>query len=319
MAPGPMSTATLVYRTHGLGTTAEIALSDAGRLVEAAELLHEELERIDRLASRFRDDSELSALHRQRGRPVEVSPELFAVIRAALDMAAATDGALDPTVGEAMCRLGYDRDFSLLAGGSEAEPPGSGPVPGWRRVELDSERCTVEVPAGTRLDLGATAKAWAADRAADRAAHRFGCGALVSLGGDVAVTGQTGTGFPVALVDRCGEAPADEVETIAVRSGGVATSGTTKRRWRCGGRLVHHIVDPATGLPAVTPWRTVSVVAASCVSANAAATAALVKGSTAPAWLRRLGLPSRLVANDGRVSYTGSWPQEATLGRRRAR
>jgi thiamine biosynthesis lipoprotein ApbE len=306
MVRGPSD---LVYRTRGLGTTAEIALTDPGRLVEGAGLLHEEIERIDRVASRFRDDSEIAALHRHHDAEVEVSPELFEVLRVALAVAEATDGAVDPTVGAAVNRLGYDRDFSSVTEVRSGDLPAARPVPGWRSVRLDPERRTASVPVGVRLDLGAAAKAWAADRAADRASRALRCGALVSLGGDVAVAGDVGDGFAVAVLDRCDDETGIDAETIALRSGGVATSGTTKRRWRCGGHEVHHIVDPATGLPAASPWRTVSVVAASCVGANAAATAAVVKGAAGPDWLARLGVPARLVAHDGTVTYTPSWPR----------
>ena len=97
-------------------------------------------------------------------------------------------------------------------------------------------------------------------------------------------------------------------ETIAIRSGGVATSSTTVRRWRRGGIELHHIIDPATGLPAIGPWRTVSVVAGNCVDANIAATAAIVRGVTATAWLESAGLPARLVDRSGDVRRVGGWP-----------
>jgi thiamine biosynthesis lipoprotein ApbE len=301
----------LVYRTRGLGTSAEVAVTDGRKLVEAAALLHDELDTIDRLASRFRDDSEISALHHRRGRRAVVSPELFEILSAALAVAKATDGAVDPTVGGAMCRLGYDRDFAALGRGDPGELPEPAAVPGWECVELDAERSSVFVPEEVRLDLGTVAKAWAADRAAEKAAGRLGCGVLVSLGGDVAVSGPVcDGGFAVAVTDRCDAEPADKGETVAMSSGGLATSGTTKRRWLRGERMVHHIVDPATGLPAVTVWRTASVIASSCLGANAAATAAVVKGAGAAEWLAGLGLPARLVAHDGDVTVTADWPRQ---------
>jgi thiamine biosynthesis lipoprotein len=110
-------------------------------------------------------------------------------------------------------------------------------------------------------------------------------------------------------------------QTVAIRSGGLATSSTTVRRWRreTRGRLpwtretatMHHILDPRTGAPARTPWRTASVAAASCAEANIASTAALVRGEAAPSWLARLGLPARLVARDGATLRVGAWPVPA--------
>ena len=91
-------------------------------------------------------------------------------------------------------------------------------------------------------------------------------------------------------------------------TGALATSSTTLRRWRRGPETIHHILDPATGAPAAAPWRTVSVAAATCVDANTASTAAIVRGSGAEAWLERLGLPARLCRHDGSTVRTAGWP-----------
>jgi FAD:protein FMN transferase len=72
--------------------------------------------------------------------------------------------------------------------------------------------------------------------------------------------------------------------------------------------MMHHIVDPRTGMPTSGPWRTVTVAAASCAEANAAATAAIVAGADAPAWLGDHALPARLIGHDGQIIRTGGWP-----------
>ncbi|HEY1734012.1 MAG TPA: FAD:protein FMN transferase [Acidimicrobiales bacterium] len=126
---------------------------------------------MDRAASRFRSDSELSRVHRAGGNPVVVSDGLLEAVRVALGAATATDGAVDPTVGPALCRLGYDRDFADVVGGRRGALPEPHPVPGWRAVEIDETRGTVRLPPGVELDLGATAKALASDRVADRVAR----------------------------------------------------------------------------------------------------------------------------------------------------
>ena len=171
------------------------------------------------------------------------------------------------------------------------------------------------MPAGIQLDLGATAKAFAADKAAAEIAARLGCGVLVSLGGDVAVAGPPPPGgWVVRVQDRPGR-PEDEVtgptSTVAIAAGGLATSSTSARRWVRGDRVLHHVLNPRTGLPAASPWRTVSVTAATCVDANTASTASIVRGSAAPGWLRRLGLPARLVGEDGSVVTVAGWPASA--------
>jgi FAD:protein FMN transferase len=292
-----------------LGTSVRLLTTDPARLGDAVEVVAGQLDELDLAASRFRADSEVSVL--ASGRPARVSPLLLSVLLAALRAARLTDGAVDPTVGGSLAALGYDRDFA----GVPADDPGARLLvrraPGWRSVRVDPATRTVRVPAGTVLDLGATAKAVAADRAAADAAAAAGCGVLVSLGGDLATAGPAPEGGWLVGVgdDHRAAAPGDPVVTI--RSGALATSSVTQRAWRRGCRAVHHIVDPRTGdLPAPV-WRTVSVAARTCVDANAAATAAIVRGDGADAWLDGAGLPARLVGHDGRVVTVGGWRSHA--------
>ena len=184
------------------------------------------------------------------------------------------------------------------------------PIAGWRSVVVDAQRSIVTLPAGTRLDLGATAKAWAVDRICDAIWRQLGCGALVSLGGDLAVRGAPEGGFDVGIADICGD-PAAPV-AVAISTGGLATSGIGNRHWLLGGTPVHHLVDPSTGLPADTHWKTVSVAAGSCLDANTASTAAMVKGRGAADWLEELGLPARLVRPDDSVVTVAGWPTDPT-------
>jgi len=296
-----------LFRTRALGTIAELVVSDGSALVAASELLELELERIDRVASRFRNDSELSRLNGAAGTAAEVSADLLEAIEVALAMAAATGGLADPTVGVAMSRLGYDRDFSLVLPGVDGHLPIAQPAPGWRSVSVDPQRRVVTIPEHTALDLGATAKALSADRAATDIFRRLGCGALVSLGGDVATAGPAPAGgFVIGIADTCTSPTASEA--VSISSGGLASSGIGVRQWQLGEHRVHHILDPATCLPAAPCWRTVTTTAATCVQANAASTAAIVLGERAVDWLEGLGLPGRLVRIDGEVVYTAGWP-----------
>ena len=160
-----------------------------------------------------------------------------------------------------------------------------------------------------RLDLGATAKALCADRAAQRASIVSDRGVLVSLGGDIAVAGQApDDGWAVRVTDRADLDPASGPgQTIAIREGGLATSGVAARRW-AEGQVRHHLIDPRTARPAIEIWRTVSVAAANCVEANVASTAAAVVGGPAPEWLSRRGAHARLVGLDEEVVFVGGWP-----------
>ena len=267
--------------------------------------------------SRFRADSELVAVNATAsGRPegVPVSALLAEAIAVALRAARQTRGILDPTVGAAMAAVGYDRDFALVR---QTGPPlrlTVRQVPGWRQVRLDADARTLGLPAGTQLDLGATAKAWAADRSAGRLAERLGCGVLVSLGGDIAVAGQPpAAGWRIRVQDITGrpeDPPAGPAAVVSIRAGGLATSSTAARRWRRGGDVLHHILDPRTGLPAAPVWRTVSVAALSCVEANTASTAAIIQGRDAIGWLTAHRLPARLVGSDGSITTVAGWPPE---------
>jgi len=292
-----------------LGTTAALAVTEPEMLSTARAELDEVLASVDVACSRFRDDSELMRVNRADGRPVTVSATLLAALDVALRAAQLTGGDVDPTVGHAMQMLGYDRDFNEVAQTGGPIRCIVGPVPGWRQVRVDRDRRTVSVPAGVELDLGATAKAFAADQAAARAAAATGAGVLISLGGDVAVAGPAPEpGWPVLVTDDHAAGPDAPGDTVAIAAGGLATSSTTVRRWSRGGDVVHHIVDPAVGTSAASCWRTVSVAASSCVDANIASTASIIRGPAAPAWLAELGLAARLVRADGEVVRVAGWP-----------
>jgi FAD:protein FMN transferase len=287
-------------------------VTDPSSLERTRDQLAAQLEEIDLACSRFRDDSELAKLNRSPGRWVRVSPLFFEALEAALGAAAATGGAVDPTLGRVLRLAGYDRDFAEVAQAPAPARISLVRTPGWQAIRMDYVNRAVRLPHGIELDLGATAKAFAADRAARDCAALARAGVLVNLGGDLAVAGQAPEGgWPVRATDDHA-APFDAPgQTVSIKSGGLATSSTTVRRWRSGGRELHHIFDPATGRPAAPMWRTVSVAAASCVAANTATTAAIVQGARAPEWLAARDLPARLVHVSGRVTLVGSWPAEA--------
>jgi thiamine biosynthesis lipoprotein len=290
----------------------------------AGRIARDEVAALDLACSRFRDDSELAALNRAAGRALEVSPLLLDAVETALYAALRTDGLVDPTVGGAMRGIGYDRDFAVVV--SRGDTPSFALVPagGWRDIRVDHERRLVTVPRGFELDLGATAKALAADRIATAVREATGSNVLVSLGGDVSIQGAPGAGWPIRVTDSHRDADGGLGQVVALRAGGLATSSTTVRRWTAGGIERHHVVDPATGAPAIGPWRTVSVAAETCVAANMASTAAIVLGAGAAEWLESRGLHGRLVHRDGTVAVTGAWPspgltEDPQEGRRRLR
>jgi thiamine biosynthesis lipoprotein ApbE len=312
---------------EALGTSVVLRTTSPDGLAAARAAVTCELASIDEACSRFRVDSGLSRLNARAGRRVKVGRLLLAALEVALRAAELTDGDVDPTIGRALELAGYDRDWRLLEAPA-GEPEHQGAVVarvmvGWRTIELDRVGSTVLFPAGIRLDLGASAKAWASDRAAAAAARAGDCGALVGIGGDFAASGIVPAGgWRIHVTDDHRSDPSAPGQTVSIRSGGLATSSTTVRRWSHDGMTMHHIIDPATQAPVRETWRTVSIAAASCADANIASTAALVRGAAAPAWLAGLGLPARLVDGEGRVTVIGEWPAGACTpanGHRRGR
>jgi thiamine biosynthesis lipoprotein ApbE len=312
IAPRTQRTATW----QALGTTALLRLAGAGPLGKTKALVEAEIDAIDRACSRFREDSGLSRLNAAGGRAVAVGPLLLEALELALSAAELTGGDVDPSIGEALELAGYDRDWDLLS------PPGSlerqprvqlraRRAPGWQCIQLDRESGVVRLPLGVKLDLGATAKAWAADRAATVAFHATGVGALVALGGDVATAGPSPpSGWRIRVTDDHRSRPSAPGQTIVVHDGAIATSSTTVRRWLRDAAEMHHIIDPRSGAPARGIWRTASVAAASAAEANIASTAAILRSRQAEAWLAELGLPARLVALDGTVVRVAGWPAD---------
>lgn len=297
---------------RALGTTAVVAVTDAAALSSARRLLERRLNELDRTCSRFRADSELARANRRTGETIAVSELLAETVYVALEAARTTDGIVDPTLARELRAAGYDCTFALVrARGGWRLRPLDRRTATWREVELDRERGMLRIPPGVELDLGATAKAWAADDLAGSIAAQSGAGALVALGGDLAVAGPPPQqGWAVRVADDHSASLDGTGPVVAIVAGGLATSGTSVRRWRANYGHAHHVIDPRSRRPAVTPWRTVTVAAATCLGANIAAIAALVLGASGADWLTRRRLPSRLVREDGAVSHTCDWPAE---------
>lgn len=338
------------------GLAASVLVTDPSLAAPATLLTREVLDAVDLACSRFRNDSELARLRPQLDAGATVSALLATLMEAALLAAQWTGGTVDPTLGNDLISLGYDRDFAALDRALDtaldraldpvlnqpAVPPmvhvaqltrdsapqgGMAPrqrIPDWQRITLHGRFLTV--PADVVLDLGATAKAVAADMAAARITTELGCGVLVNLGGDIATAG------PAPEDPRAGEAGseeppegywqiqvqdtlADPAQQVSLPAGhALATSSTSKRRWQQDGLVRHHILDPRFGLPAQAVWRSASVAAPTALEANAYSTAAIVKGHVAPAWLREASVSARLVDQRGRVITTAGWPAADVVG-----
>lgn len=271
---------------------------------EALTIAREVIADIDEGCSRFRSDSELSSVNARPGRWVPVGPVLLGALRVALEAAQNSDGLVTPCLGRSLRSLGYDADLDLVRNRPDTGP---NPIPhvrrdAWREIEIDSAGA-VRIPGDVELDLGATGKAFAADLAALTINEQLSIDVAVSAGGDVRIINDHGDLWPIEIAERP-ESPAGDL--IHVADGGVATSSTTRRRWTHAGVVRHHLIDPRTGVPSAGPWRTVTATGPTCAAANVAATAAIILGEDAIAWLDERGIWARLVDQAGRATTVGT-------------
>jgi FAD:protein FMN transferase len=250
--------------------------------------------------SRFRPSSGLSRLNAMAGRPAPAGSLLRRVVRRALDAAAATGGVFDPLLGRQLEEVGYDVTFDRIAPSPPSDDP---PTPGgaWRHVALDDAAGVITLPAGARLDLGGIAKGMAVDASISLLRSLGVESALVSAGGDIAVIPRP-EGWPVEVQTHAGPA------VVALLRGAIATSTTRRRRWFQAGVERHHLLDPASGLPARSDVHSATVTAGSCEVAEVAAKVALVLGrDRGSRFLADRGLTGLLVEESGSTSV-GSWP-----------
>jgi thiamine biosynthesis lipoprotein len=273
---------------HAMGTDVEILLDVPSSVESRAALARaaSEFDRLEGLFSRFRPESELMRLNAAGGR--EVGVELRELVALALAARERTGGRFDPTVHDAVVAAGYDRSFELLAA-----PVARAAAPAGGRVEIRGERIVLEP--GVHLDLGGIAKGYAADRVASRLGELGP--ALVNAGGDIAVSGTPADGpWPVGV-----EIPEGEL-TLGVASGALATSGRDRRRWVANDTEQHHLIDPATGAPAVSDLLRVICAAPSAAEAEVEAKWLFLAGEEEAAGA---GIPAVLITAEGRVRLVG--------------
>ncbi|TQJ35940.1 FAD:protein FMN transferase [Arthrobacter sp. SLBN-122] len=307
-----------------------MTVTDPGMLAAAEGIVRGVLAAVDLACSCFRGDSELMRLQPLMAAGVSVSPMFRLLLERALEAAEMTDGDVDPSLGTDLAALGHGPGLQRRPGLQSVPVPSphlphtptpEAPTPdtlaprllGWSRIHLDAAKLTV--PAGLRLDLGASAKAVAADLAAAKVHRKLGCGVLVNLGGDLASAGPgpCEDAMPGQWQILVQDLAADPAQQVSLAAGfALATSSTQKRRWTHHGIQVHHILDPRFGLPAEPVWRSVTVAAPTCLQANAFSTAAIVRGFAAVEWFRTEGIPARLVDSRGRITTTGGWPVESS-------
>lgn len=224
---------------------------------------------------------------------VEVTPLFARAVAVARAAAEHTGGLVDPTLGAALEAAGYDRDFGELR--PTDRPLGPAQAGSWRTLRIAGE-LLFRAP-GAKLDLNGVVKSMTID---DAVALLPGEG-FVSAGGDLATRGELAVSLPVD-------------GTVVLRSGGIATSGSSRRNWIRGGDLQHHLIDPRTGRPAHSCWTDVTVAAGSCLAADVAARTAFLLSKDGPQWLEERGLAGSFLAPAGVTAENRTWRELTTLG-----
>ena len=284
--------------------TVRLTVDDPAVLGAACGELKVLMDRVDKAASRFRPDSELSVVNTRAGALVPVSRLLVDLVDVSLVAAQMSGGAVDPTVGPAVIAAGYDADIEAVRRRFPQPAGDPQPVAGWQEVRLNRKLALLGVPKDCALDLGATAKAWTADRAANVISKRYGCAVLVEIGGDLRAAGAPAKPWVVTVAERAG----DQGVLVTLAHGGLTTSTRTVRRWQTPTGYGHHVIDPRTGRPADGLYRTASVWAPTAVRANTFSTALIATGEAAVGRLKLAGHPARLIADDGQVTELSGWP-----------
>jgi len=306
------ATLTVVGRTfRGFGTTVGVWTTEPALLPALVDLLERWVVTVESVASRFDPQSDLSRANQRSGEDVPVSPILVSAVESALEMAAATGGLCDPTVGLNVIAAGYDQSFELLSVVGPGPTVPHHPGGGWQLVRVNVENSTVRVPEGFQLDLGGSAKGWAVDRAIEVIDNTLlpafpGAGVCVSAGGDLAVVGlPPGGGWPITIRERLESPEGVPDRLVRLQRGAMATTGATQRQWQRDGATGHHVIDPRTGEPGDSNWALVTTFADSCLLSDAMATAAWLLGPGAPRRLERCGVGARLLDGNGTEVVVG--------------
>lgn len=265
-----------------MSTTVEITgvgvpTHEVTRAAKRGRILAEEWE--DRF-SRFRPHSQLCRLNAAGGEAIRVDDEFLSLLDTVILAVARTAGRFDPSILPALEAAGYDRSIERVRTAPSpatcARPSAAGPA-GWALVRIDHDRGEVQLPAGMRVDFGGVAKGRFVDRFASALSHWPG--GCVDAGGDLRLwsVAPHGERWTIGIEDPSRPERDLLVAEIATHGVvGIATSGTHRRQWHAGGRLVHHLIDPRTVLPLATGARSVTAVARDVTAAEVATKALMV-------------------------------------------
>jgi thiamine biosynthesis lipoprotein len=292
-------------RFRAMGSDAHVIVVGDG----AAALLDFAVESIDELErrwSRFLPHSEISLLNDAAGQPVSVTADTVALVQHSIEAWRLTGGAFDPTLLDALRAAGYDRTFAELPTHAAPPMPRAWDMlrPGPTDIVLDGD--SVQLPAGMGFDAGGIGKGFAADLVAQRLIEDGAAGVCVNLGGDVRVRGIGPSGATWTLAIEHPWRP-EPIVLVGLADGAIATSSVLRRVWSVGGERRHHLIDPATGLPAGSDLAFASVIAGEAWLAEVMAKAVLLRGSAGAFDLLDAGTAAMAVGHDDRVHTTSNF------------
>jgi thiamine biosynthesis lipoprotein len=297
----PPSLIRLDGQTMGTIWSAQFAeRHDADREAILADI-QTELDLVIDQMSTWMPDSVISRYNSAPADTWHVLPEAFAeVLTAALELADATDGSYDPTVGPLVEAWGFG------PAGARIEPPDRDTLAaardrvGWYALHFERDTNRLWQPGGVQLDLSSIAEGYAVDRIG-RALQRHGIhDYLVEIGGELRARGERPDGLPWRIAIEQPHADASPSLVLPLRDLAIATSGDYRKFFEFQGRRYSHTIDPHTGWPVDHGLAAVTVVASDCMVAGSTATALSVMGpDRGYDHALRHGIAARLVIRDG--------------------
>lgn len=288
----------------------DVPLSAANE-AQLGEAILAELVQVDRLMSTYKAESEISRFNRAPvGTQLPLSSQTYEVLQAATRVHARSNGAFDMTVGPLVELWGFGAD------------PRANSVPSAERIaqvkaQLKGERFRLAGEAITKLadvslDLSALAKGYAVDQVAAMLKARTFRNFMVEVGGELVVAGNNASGGPWRLGVEMPDALAQQaVNVVTMTQGALATSGDYRNYFESGGKRYSHTINPHTGYPIEHKLASVSVLAQTCIQADAWATALMVLGEKEGlALAQALGLDAMFIyrkTGGFGLSYSGNF------------